>query len=303
MSGQVALDLPHTWDDGLDRMARALGSREPPTNVNRLEGGLGGKTFAFRLHEQPFVLKVYVEDGDQARVEFDNLAVVSVARVPTPRPVLMDAHGEWFHAPAIVMTALPGRPDMHPRDRNLWISGAAEALASVHDIPSVRAGHVRPPRWQRWQPSTEGMGSESPRADAVLTRLYDRAGTLPTVLSHDDYNPGNLLFDGGGRLSGVVDWADIAIEPRQAAVALFRHFLAIHPGGETPETFLDVYERAAKTSLDDLPLWDVLYGLRGLRPVDHWVLACGGLGLDITSSEIQETSRAWVRRGILLAGG
>ena len=114
--------------------------------------------------------------------------------------------------------------------------------------------------------------------------------------------PGNLLFD-RGRLTGVVDWADIAVEPRHAAVALFRHFLAIHPGGEAPELFLDAYELAAGYPLRDLPFWDVLYGLRGVRPVDHWALAFKGLGLDITSTEIQDRSRAWVRAAIAVAGG
>ena len=131
----------------------------------------------------------------------------------------------------------------------------------------------------------------------MLARLYQQAGSLPTVLSHDDFNPGNLLFE-GGRISGVVDWADIAIEPRHAAVALFRHFLAIHPGGEAPELFADAYELAAGTALRDLPLWDVLYGLRGVRPVDHWALALEGLGLDITSAEIQDRSAARVRAAI-----
>jgi aminoglycoside phosphotransferase (APT) family kinase protein len=78
-------------------------------------------------------------------------------------------------------------------------------------------------------------------------------------LSHDDFSPGNLLYD-GGQLSGVVDWADIVVEPRHGAVALFRHFLAIHPGGEAPELFLESYEHAAQTSLKDIPLWDVPMG-------------------------------------------
>jgi aminoglycoside phosphotransferase (APT) family kinase protein len=287
---------------GFERLARALGSEEAPSDLVRQTGGLEAETLIFQLRKEHFVVKVFVDDGVQARTEFDNLAAVTVASVPTPEPVLMDSEGPWFGAPAIVMTALPGRPEMHPKNRTLWTDGAAEALASIHSIPTSRMSHVRTPRWQRWTPSTEGMGSDSCRADAVLARLYAQVGTLPTVLSHDDYNPGNLLYD-GGRLSGVVDWADITIEPRQAAVAMYRHFLAIHPGGDAPETFLDAYERVAKTSLDDLELWDVLYGLRGLRPIEHWVLACEGLGLDITFSEIQERSRAWVRRGILLARG
>ena len=136
----------------------------------------------------------------------------------------------------------------------------------------------------------------------MVTRLYQKAEALPAVLSHDDYNPGNLLFD-EGRITGVVDWADITIEPRHAAVASFRHFLAIHPGGEAPAMFADAYELAAGTSLHDLPFWDVLYGLRGVRPVDHWVPAFNGLGLRITSAEIQEISWAWVRTAMAVAGG
>ncbi len=239
-------------------MARALGSKAQAADLKRLTGGLEGETFAFRVRSDHFVVKIYVEDdGEQAKTEFDNLDVVSTATVPTPEPVLMDQDGEWFQAPAIVMSALPGRPDMHPTDRGLWIEDAAEALASVHAIPCGRASDVKIPRWQRWKPSTEGMGTDSKRASSALDLLYDQAPTLPTVLSHDDYNPGNLLFD-DGHLSGVVDWADIAVEPRQAAVALFRHFLAIHPGGDTPDEFLQAYEEAAEISLDDLPLWDVL---------------------------------------------
>jgi len=284
-------------------MALAMGSSESPSDVVRLRGGLEGDTFAFRLAGDRFVLKIYVDSADQAGTEFDNLGVVSLARVATPEPVLMDGNGEWFQTPAIVMTALPGRPDMHPSDRQRWIDGAAEALASIHGIPPARATDARLPRWQRWWPSTDGMGSDSSRADVLLARFREEAGRLPIVLSHDDFNPGNLLYD-GGQLSGVVDWADIVVEPRHAAVSLFRHFLAIHPGNDAPELFLDSYEHAAQTSLNDIPLWDVLYGLRGVRPaLDHWVLAFDGLGLDITAKEIQDRSRAWVCKAMSLVGG
>ena len=283
-------------------MARALGSDRPPSELHRLTGGLEAMTYAFRLREDRFVVKVFVDGPDLAQPEFDNLVAVSGAGVPTPVPVLIDGDGAWFGAPAVVMTALPGRPEMHPADRSLWIDEAATALAAVHGIPAARARHVRPSRWQRWQPSTEGMGSDAASADAMLARLYQQVGTLPTVLSHDDFNPGNLLFE-GGRLTGVVDWADISVEPRHAAVALFRHFLAIHPEGEAPDLFVDAYELATGCRLRDLPLWDVLYGLRGVRKVDHWAMAFTDLGLDITSAEIQDRSRSWVRTAIAVAGG
>jgi hypothetical protein len=40
-------------------MALALGSREAPFGLNRFTGGLEGKTFAFRLHDDKLVLKVH----------------------------------------------------------------------------------------------------------------------------------------------------------------------------------------------------------------------------------------------------
>ena len=297
-SDEVALDLSAGWIDGLKRMARSLDSAGPPSEIKRLDGGMEGETYSFRLSGAPLVVKVCVKNAQEAKREFDNLTIVSASNVPTPEPILVDDKGEWFGFPALVMTALPGRPDMHPADLNLWIQGVAIALARIHEISPDDAVAVRSPRWQRWQPSTDGLGDDAPRADQVLARLYGRAGELSVVFSHDDYNPGNLLFDDDGTLAGVVDWADVTIEPRQAAVGLYRHFLAINPGGDAPDRLLRYYEKSAGVRLDDLPMWDVFYGLRGVRPVDHWVKACDGLGLAITSDEIQSRSREWVRKGL-----
>jgi aminoglycoside phosphotransferase (APT) family kinase protein len=279
-------------------MACALGFDRTPEIVTRLSGGMEGETYALRLDGSALVVKVYVKNPQEAKQEFDNLTVVSASNVPTPAPILLESEGEWFGFPALVMTLLPGRPDMHPTDLDLWIQGAATALARIHEIPSEDAIAVRPPRWQRWQPSTEGMGSDAPRVDQVLAEIFETAAEVPGVFSHDDFNPGNLLFDDDGILTGVVDWADVTVEPRQADVALYRHFLAINPGGDAPDRFLRYYEKSAGVRLDDLPMWDVFYGLRGVRPVDHWVKACEALGLVITSEEIQSRSREWVRRGL-----
>jgi hypothetical protein len=45
-------------------------------------------------------------------------------------------------------------------------------------------------------------------------------------------------------------------------------------------------------------LWDVLYGLRGLRPVDHWVRAYDGFGVTLAVNEINARSRDWIRRAL-----
>jgi aminoglycoside phosphotransferase (APT) family kinase protein len=121
------------------------------------------------------------------------------------------------------------------------------------------------------------------------------------VFSHDDFNPGNVLFS-DERLSGVVDWTDVTIEPRQAAVALFRHLLAVIGRLDAAGAFLAAYEKAANVALEGQPLWDVFYGLRGLGEVEHWVRALDGLGLSVTATEIRSRSLEWIGQALRLAG-
>jgi hypothetical protein len=154
---RVARDLPQARDEGFDRMALAMGSSETPSDVVRLRGGLEGDTFAFRLAGDRFVVKIYVDSGDQASTEFENLRVVSLARVATPEPVLMDGNGDWFQTPSIVMTALPGRPNMHPSDRRvgstvlqrLWLQSMRSHLLErpMPGCPVGRGGVPRPMAW------------------------------------------------------------------------------------------------------------------------------------------------------------
>ena len=88
---RVADDLPQDLDEGFGRMALAMGSSETPFDVVRLRGGLEGETFAFRLADDRFVVKIYVDSADQASTEFRNLRLVSLARSGDSRA---SAH-EW----------------------------------------------------------------------------------------------------------------------------------------------------------------------------------------------------------------
>ncbi len=286
---------------GWRRMAKSLGSSHLPTGLKRLTGGLECETYRLDLGGRHLVVKVLTKNGSDAATEFDNLLVVTDADVPTPVPVRLDDAGNWFGFPAIVMSALPGKPTLYPADVDGWIMGAAGGLAAVHDLDPGNARAVRAPRWQRWRPLIDRVGDEAGAVEKRLGQLYERAEGDQKVFSHDDYNPGNVLFHDGD-LSGVVDWADITIEPAQAAVAQYRHLLAIHPGGEAPGRFLAGYSAASGRELADLPLWDILYGLRGVGPVDHWVRAFDGLGVTLAVDEINERSLVWIRRALSRSG-
>ena len=296
----AATDLPSILDPdavGWRRLAESLGSGHPPAAPKRLTGGLECETYLVILDADHLIVKVFTKDGSHAAEEFDNLNIVAEADVPTPDPLHLDDTGEWFGVPAIVMSALPGRPDLHPADIGRWVRGAAEGLAAIHDADPENARAVSVPRWQRWHPTFDNLGDQAAVVEAVLARLYERADDYPKVLSHDDYNPGNVLFNDGD-LSGIVDWADVTVEPAQAAVAQYRHLLAIHPGRDSPDRFLAEYLAASSRQLADLPLWDVLYGLRGLRPVDHWVRAYDGFGVTLTVDEINARPTGWIKRAL-----
>jgi aminoglycoside phosphotransferase (APT) family kinase protein len=281
----------------LRRLARSLGSASDITGLERLTGGLEADSFAFTLEDKAFVFKRFGADGSRAVVEFENLSIVASSAVPTPEAVALDVDGRWFGAPALVMTALPGAPDLQPIDVEAWVAQCAAALAEVHRIDPNAAGSTRRPRWVRWKPPVVPSGD----IGDVLARLYARAPGEPTVFSHDDFNPGNVLFS-DELLSGVVDWTDVTLEPRQAAVALFRHLLAVIGRLDAAGAFLAAYETAANIALEGQPLWDVFYGLRGLANVEHWVRALHGLGLPVTAEEIRSRSLEWIRQALRLAG-
>lgn len=71
--------------------------------------------------------------------------------------------------------------------------------------------------------------AEARGADAPDWRWYDelRAGLaerpLPLAASHGDFWARNLLLDGAGRVSGVVDWEEASQQPGPPFVDLF-HF-------------------------------------------------------------------------------
>lgn len=283
--------------EALACLSHSLGARGTVSDLRRLRGGLEADTFFFELDSRHFVFKRFIGEAARASVEFENLVIVASGGVPTARPVALDAEGQWFGSPAFVMTALPGRPNLHPIDPERWAAACAVALASIHRIDPARARTVVPPRWERRKPpSVAGLPWEHEVVRA-LDELYAVVGDQPVVFSHDDPNPGNVLF-AGEELVGIVDWTDVTLEPREAAVGLFGHFLAVMGYAEAAPAFLEAYRSASGATLVRQPLWDVLYGLRGIGRIDHWVRAFADLGLALTAEQIRARSIEWIERAL-----
>lgn len=245
----------------------------------RLRGDGGGQELYLRL----FTLAEWLEtEPDLAPHEAAALARAARCRPATPELVAVDGDGGHCGVPAILMSRVPGRLNLLPRDFDEWLVALAEALVEIHDVSgddfgwTYRCWHsadLRAPSWSR-DPSLWERG---------LERWHAGQPEEPATFIHRDYHPTNVLWE-SERLSGVVDWVNACAGPRGADLSHCRGNLMRMYGLEAADRFLAAYlERAPGVVYH--PFWDLdlllgclpeprLYppwedlGLRGLRPQD-----------------------------------
>jgi aminoglycoside phosphotransferase (APT) family kinase protein len=185
-------------------------------SVDALRGGLSSAMHLLRIRRsstrpRTAVLRRYVlpdlqaEQPDLAEREAQTLSFVESIAAPTPRLLAVDPTGAEAGAPALLMTALPGRVEWVPEDVEPWLERMAEMLPTIHTAtpaPGQFPGHVQgsprsfdPPPWAHrrrvWERAAEIFHQPAP----------DEAATF----IHGDFHPGNLLWR-QARVTGVIDW-------------------------------------------------------------------------------------------------
>jgi aminoglycoside phosphotransferase (APT) family kinase protein len=173
------------------------------------------------------------------------LEALGPTAVPAPAFVGVDPYGETCGAPAVLMGHVPGRRIVLD-DLDTYARELAHGMALIHDVAP---------------PAVDGL----PDTRAIVERTIgeatcNRHGATPTpafwarvragaadvewpepVLIHDDFHPGNVLFD-GGRLSAVVDWPLAASGPPACDVAFCRLDVGLMLGLEVADDVLADYE-------------------------------------------------------------
>ena len=204
------------------------------------------------------VVKLYRDGDGTAPLEWSRLQFAQRVALPVPEPIVADLVSVWFGRPAVVMSRLPGRPDLTPNDVDSWVGALAHALADLHATPVNEAdGAVtRPPRFEAWRAAA---GDHDPltaaAADGVAARLPLRASER--VLTHGDFHPGNILWH-RGRISGVVDWSAARLDNRWYDVAYCRASLCIHHGPDIADRLTHAYSGIVGRTSDELPVYDVM---------------------------------------------
>lgn len=248
---------------------RALGRGARITSVRRLRGGTSAAVHLLGFSGassglEAVVLRRFVradvlaEEPDIAEREMHVLEALQHSGLPVPECLAADVTGGECDVPAVLMTRVPGRIELQPRDLSDYLRQLAaflpvlHALGTVEGLPAYRA-------WFRSRPFEVPAWSRRPE---LWLRANELASAPPPdgapTLIHRDYHPANTLWR-YGRLSGVTDWVNACNGPPGNDVAHCRVNLSALFGVDAAEEFRVAYESIAGVSQH--PYWDLVDAL------------------------------------------
>jgi len=245
-----------TWvEQTLGRDARVVAKR-------RLTGGLTSLVHELTVvrngRPSRYVLRSWPPDNEHqdwilraVAAEDAVLAALEGSDVPAPR-LVASTSDVAAGGPALLMTRVPGRVLLMPRDREHWLRQMAQMLARIHALDATGAG------FESWLDA----GALTPPPDATRAEIWHEAfarvaepRTATRVrFIHRDYQHFNLLWS-RDRLTGVVDWGGAGVGPPDIDVGHCRLNLTLLFSVDVAERFRELYEAASGRAVD--PYWDV----------------------------------------------
>ncbi len=236
-----------------------LGPGTRVTAWRRLTGGSSSAvhqlTVERRGHHRSVVLRRY-EDADHRRwVDREAAALRRLrgTRLPAPEVLGADPAGDASGGhPALLMSRVPGRVDLAPRDVEGWLRQLARAAAAVHDLDP--SGPVFEPWFDPVDRPVPESATDPGLWQSVYRILRDPPPECQPVFLHRDFQHFNVLWS-RGCLRGVVDWVFASTGPPEIDAGHCRLNLAVLFSAERAERFRLAYEAEAGRQLD--PWWDL----------------------------------------------
>jgi aminoglycoside phosphotransferase (APT) family kinase protein len=228
----------------------------------RLTGGLTSFVHAVTVERngrrEKYVLRWWMPGGEWHQwiiravpKEAAVLTKLEGSGIPAPR-VIGSTMDPAVGGPALLMTHLPGKVHLLPRDRERWLRQMAQMLARVHALALDGKG------FESWL----DPGQLSPPPDASRTDVWREAialmakGRKPTrtCFLHRDYQHFNMLWS-RERLTGIVDWSEACIGPPAIDVGHCRLNLTVLFSAADADRFLAIYEAESGHRVD--AWWDI----------------------------------------------
>jgi aminoglycoside phosphotransferase (APT) family kinase protein len=241
---------------------RTLGSGARVVGWRRLTGGVSSSIHRLAVEHngrrESLILRRWVPDADHAEYVIGAVAseaaiLTALERSDLPAPRLIGSTTDAAHAgPAVLMTRVPGRLQLVPRDREHSLRQMVNMLVRIHAL-RVDAEPFMP--WldrSRLSPVPDASRPDIWRAAIALV-----AGDRPlpaTCFIHRDYQQFNLLWS-REQLTGVIDWVQAAIGPPDIDVGVCRLNLTLLCSADVAERFRQMYEAEAGRRVD--PWWDL----------------------------------------------
>jgi aminoglycoside phosphotransferase (APT) family kinase protein len=250
--------------------------------VRKLTGGLTSLVQELTIlgngRRSRYVLRSWPSDSEHRdwvrrtiAAEATVLTALERSDVPAPRLIAFSSEAATG-GPALLMTRLPGRMLLMPRDRDHWLRQMAQMLARIHALDATGAA------FESWLDA----GRLTPPPDASRVDLWHEAFAVVAetrspaerCVIHRDYQHFNLLWS-RERLTGVVDWGGAAAGPPDIDVGHCRLNLTLLFSADVAERFRNLYEMESGRTVD--PYWD-LHALLSYGPdwKDFLPLQIGG---------------------------
>lgn len=188
--------------------------------------------------------------------------------VAAPTLIAADPDGDRCDVPTIIMTEVPGRPDLNPADPGRYAEQLAACLADIHRVP-IPANLEEYRRWDNPAAPVPVWVTDQDQWAAARRRVgHNLPVGTPTFL-HRDFHPNNIHW-ADGEICAVVDWLSACIGPVEADLAHCRWNLAMLFGMETAEHFTDHYHDLVGRDRD--PAMLVAYDLSVVlsAPIDRF---------------------------------
>ncbi|WP_170140661.1 phosphotransferase family protein [Oceanobacillus arenosus] len=195
------------------------------------------------------------EEPDLSVHESSSLRMAVRAKLAAPEIIAYDI-GDICDVPLVLMSKLEGEVDLKPKHFQMWLTGLAKELATIHAV-KINDFQWKYFRYQDIENIKVPSWTSVPDAWRTAIELVKKPHPpFKECFIHRDYHPANVLWNNGS-ISGVVDWVNACKGPVGIDIGHCRWNLAMLFDARVADDFLAAYQTFAGNAFTYNVYWDL----------------------------------------------